>query len=387
MRILALITILFYNTLIYSQMAVLDTTWEAALQMARESGKPIFVDAYTQWCGPCKWMAAHTFTREDVGGFYNQHFINVKMDMEHGEGLLFARAYDVSRYPTFLFIDAEGEMLHRGLGRMSAQQFLELGAAALDSTRQLGTLERAYEAGNRSSQTMRAYARALHQAGCGSPATIALEYLEQQEDWATSENLQLIAELAPPDIHHPMFQFLAQNRRLAYQQVDPALVDQTLKAGIGVQISREGISAEDEVTAAFREVWPAQGRQYAIEYQLKQLRQSKEEEDRQRYIALALELDENYSIENSRQLQAMAWTFTVFSKEQSHLLQARKWAEQALKIDDSCASHTLMAAICLRLKEKGYGIHCAERAIELGKKEGVDIRMPEGLLRDLQGLE
>ena len=106
-------------------------------------------------------------------------------------------------------------MLHRG-HLHGAQQFLELGAAALDSTRQLGTLERAYDTGNRSSQTMRLHARApCTILGCGSLTTIALEYLEQQqEDWATSENLQLIAELAPPDIHHPMFQFLAQNRRL-----------------------------------------------------------------------------------------------------------------------------------------------------------------------------
>ncbi|MCB0562753.1 MAG: thioredoxin family protein [Phaeodactylibacter sp.] len=66
MRILALITISFCNTLIYSQLAILDTAWKATLQMARESGKPIFADACTQWCGPCKWMAAHTFTREGV---------------------------------------------------------------------------------------------------------------------------------------------------------------------------------------------------------------------------------------------------------------------------------------------------------------------------------
>ncbi|MCB9048122.1 MAG: thioredoxin family protein [Lewinellaceae bacterium] len=387
MRTFLLITALFFCTSAQSQMAILDTTWEATLQMAKESGKPIFVDAYTQWCGPCKWMAAHTFTREDVGAFYNQHFINVKMDMEHGEGLLFARAYEVDRYPTFLFIDGRGGLLHRGLGRMSALQFLELGAAALDSTRQLGALMRAYQAGERSPLSMRAYARALHKAGYGDPTAIAQEYLQQQEDWATPENLQLIAELAPPDVHHPMFRFLAQNRRLAYQHVDPFLVDQSLKAGISVKISKEEITQEPLITGAFQEVFAEKGRQYAIEYQLQQLRRSQEEEGRQRYIALALELDESYPIEDSRLLQSLAWTFMMFSQEDGPMQQACQWAERALKIEDNCDTNTLMAATCMRLKKKETGIRYARRAIELGKREGVDIRMPESLLESLQQLE
>ncbi|MCO6492467.1 MAG: thioredoxin family protein [Phaeodactylibacter sp.] len=383
----ALIAILLSSTLAYGQMAILDTTWEATLQMARDSGKPIFVDAFTQWCGPCKWMAAHVFVREDVGDFFNHHFISTKMDMEHGEGLLFARAYDVSRYPTFLFINAKGDMLHRGLGRMSATQFLELGAAALDSTRQVGTLERAYRAGDRSPQMMRAYARALHKAGYGDPAAIALEYLEEQNDWAAPENLKLIAELAPPDVSHAMYRFLAENRRLAYQFADAILVDQTLKAGVEMKLRKEDINDENEITAAFQEIWPEKGRQYALEYQLNHLRHSKEENDRRRFIALALELDDNYVIEDAQLLQRLAWAFLIFSQEEAHLLRAFDWAKQALKIEDNCEINTLAAAACLRLKEKNFGIRCAERAIELGNKEGVDTRMPESLLKDLQELE
>jgi len=387
MRILALIITLLISSPGQAQMIFADTAWEAALQMARESGKPIFIDAYTQWCGPCKWMAAHIFTREDVGGFYNRHFINIKMDMEQGEGLLFASAYEVARYPTYLFINAGGDMLHRGLGRMSALQFLELGAAALDSTRQLGTLKRAYEAGQRSPQSIRAYARALQSAGYGQPAAIALEYLEQQEDWASPENLRLIAELAPPDANHPMYRFLAQNRQLACRHVDSSMVDNALKAGVGVKISKEGISEDLEITAAFREIFPETSRPYAIEYQLQQLRHSREEQDRQRYIELALELDDNYPIGDGSLLQAMAWTFMIFSKDGNHLLRARKWAELALELEDNYETNTLMAAVCLRLKDKPAGILHAERAIGQGKNEGVDTRMPESLLNSLRELE
>ena len=37
-------------------------TWEEALEKATAEEKPIFVDAYAVWCGPCKRMAREVFT-------------------------------------------------------------------------------------------------------------------------------------------------------------------------------------------------------------------------------------------------------------------------------------------------------------------------------------
>ena len=68
-----------------------DGTWFQLLEKAKKEDKVIFMDAYTTWCGPCKKMARETFTQKSVGEFYNTNFINVKMDMEKGEGIQLAR--------------------------------------------------------------------------------------------------------------------------------------------------------------------------------------------------------------------------------------------------------------------------------------------------------
>jgi len=68
------------------------TDWETTLKKAKEEDKLIFVDCYTDWCGPCKWMSANVFPDEKVAALYNDKFINVKINMEKGEGILFAKA-------------------------------------------------------------------------------------------------------------------------------------------------------------------------------------------------------------------------------------------------------------------------------------------------------
>ena len=49
-------------------------TWVEALAEAKKQEKPIFVDAYTTWCGPCQMMSKNVFTHADVGAFFNENF-------------------------------------------------------------------------------------------------------------------------------------------------------------------------------------------------------------------------------------------------------------------------------------------------------------------------
>ena len=69
-----------------SSITFFDGSWSEALTKARTESKLIFVDAYTSWCGPCKLMSNKVFTDKKVGKFYNDNFINVKLDVEKGEG-------------------------------------------------------------------------------------------------------------------------------------------------------------------------------------------------------------------------------------------------------------------------------------------------------------
>ena len=125
-------------------------SWSEAVGQAKKENKLIFVDFYTQWCGPCYNMAKDVFTRQDVGNYYNEHFVNVKIDAENGEGIELAKKYKVRSYPTYAFIDpATEELVHRSSSRQSAEQFIYTAESAITPHLRSFYLDEEYNKGNR----------------------------------------------------------------------------------------------------------------------------------------------------------------------------------------------------------------------------------------------
>lgn len=103
------------------------TSFKEIKAKALKENKLIFIDAYTSWCGPCKRMAREVFTNDTVADYYNKNFVNAKIDMEKGEGVDIAKQYDVRCYPNLLFVDGNGNIVHRVAGGMSPKEFIALG--------------------------------------------------------------------------------------------------------------------------------------------------------------------------------------------------------------------------------------------------------------------
>jgi thioredoxin 1 len=102
-------------------------SWSETLKKAKASGKLIFVDAYAEWCPPCKRMAANVFPLPEVGAVYNENFINYKMDCEKGDGPSFLKKYAIQAYPTLLFIDGDGKVVKKAVGGHNAELLISLG--------------------------------------------------------------------------------------------------------------------------------------------------------------------------------------------------------------------------------------------------------------------
>lgn len=94
----------------------IEATFADVQKAAEKAGKPIFVDIYTTWCGPCKYLSSHIFPAQAVGDYMNATFVNTKFDAEKGEGIELAKKYAVKSYPTMLILNSKGEELGRLVG-------------------------------------------------------------------------------------------------------------------------------------------------------------------------------------------------------------------------------------------------------------------------------
>ncbi|MEZ4887194.1 MAG: thioredoxin family protein [Chitinophagales bacterium] len=98
-----------------------------AQAIAAQEQKPVFVQLSADWCLPCRQMEEYVFPLSSVGNFYNQNFINIKLDAESFDGIELKRTYDAMTVPESFFFDSNGRLMLREGGFKSEQEILTLG--------------------------------------------------------------------------------------------------------------------------------------------------------------------------------------------------------------------------------------------------------------------
>ncbi len=121
---------------------------EEALLAQKDEPKKIFMDVYTDWCGPCKLLDKNTFQNPDVSKYISENYYAVKFNAEGQEVIEFFDQtfqnpnYDPNRsgrnsthqftqflgvrgYPTMVFFSENGDPIMPVVGYHKPQQ-LEL---------------------------------------------------------------------------------------------------------------------------------------------------------------------------------------------------------------------------------------------------------------------
>ncbi|PKP18432.1 MAG: hypothetical protein CVU05_13530 [Bacteroidetes bacterium HGW-Bacteroidetes-21] len=210
--------LLFFALQIFSQgIEFFQGNLNEVFAKAKKENKFVFIDCYTTWCGPCKWLSANVFTNKNVGEFHNTHFINYKLDMEKGEGKDFRTKYSVAAYPTLLYLNPEGQVEHRALGAMDTLAFIKLSTNALDTSNNIGSYIKKYNSGNREPSFLASMAIISNNAGL--PFNIEEYFATQTDEQLNSEMNFRIIEMYNPDISSREFKVLIENRSDFYKTV------------------------------------------------------------------------------------------------------------------------------------------------------------------------
>jgi len=92
------------------------------LQKAKQEDKPVMVDFYADWCGPCRMMDQITYEDEKVIEEVMKNFVPVKVDVDVEQSL--AYQFGIYSIPTIVYLDENGNEVYRTVGYRSVSQIL-----------------------------------------------------------------------------------------------------------------------------------------------------------------------------------------------------------------------------------------------------------------------
>jgi len=361
-----------------------EDKWEQLLTQAQTEKKIIFIDAYTTWCGPCKKMSKQVFTSKKVGTFYNDNFISVKMDMEKAQGKILGDKYNVFVYPTFLYVDGAGNLVHRVAGYQTVEQLIGEGKQAVDPSNSLAAMDNRYNNGDNSPAFLKSYLLAKSEAMDGSHLPIVKEYLATQSDWSTPDNLSLIFNMTE-SADSKMFEYLTANKEVFIKQYGARDVEGKIQQLVFAKISDDSADLEmDDISVLFQKAYPSRAAKMTSQYRMTYHR---ERGDRESFASSALDHYGNYSTDDPGELNDIAWTFYEVIDDKKSLKGATKLAKKSIKLEKAYYNTDTLAALYSKLGKKGKAIRTAKKAIALAKTEGEDFSSTVELIERIKAGE
>lgn len=413
-------------------------TWDEAKTEAQKNNKLIFVDIYATWCKPCKQMENIVFRDSSVSHTFNNSFLNFKIDGEKGEGLALSQKYGVTAYPNYLFVDANGELVHQIVGAVPPQKFMAEANLALDAFakfRSITHLDKLYQEGDRSATFLYEYLKRKPITDT-SRAFVLDEYLGviPVATYKTEKTLSLIANNIA-SVESKAFAILASSLD-RFQTMTPkqqnALVNgisiakrATFKRAIK---EKNKVLFEKLIGAIYETTYsPESAKQEEIGFRLefakltndfdsfKNIAQNETPlllaktknmmEDETNFAianfkegALARGIDsqsDDYkamlaNLQNGSQrataykLNDFAWGYYLMTSDINELKSATEWSKRALEIDKSPTNFDTYAHLLYKAGETKEAIKNEKLAIKSAKKLGIKTTVLEEILKQMK---
>ena len=356
-----------------------------ALSKAKEQNKLVFVDCFTTWCGPCKWMSANIFTNDTVQKYFNEKFVCIALDMEKGEGKDVAKKYAVKNYPTFLWLNSEGNDIHRSVGATDAQNFLAIAGQAIDPAGNLSYMQRQYTSGNREPALVLKYAHSLKDAYDTKYQTVADEYFSTlpENELASVNNWKAIHKFTPT-INSHTYNVISKSRslfndRYGKDSVDNLMDNLALNSLDFAKQQKDSVMLKNVIIKLKESNNP----DVLEKGLLGELNFYKGNKNFIKYTALAHEYVNAYFLDDPKTLNAICWTYFMNVNDKDKLAEAEKWIAKSVELDDQYYNTDTYANILHKQGKRKEAIAMTNHSIEMAKKSGEDYSSTQDLLNEL----
>lgn len=388
MKKISLILLVLFSVITFGQGMKFEEnkSFKDLLAIAKKENRLLFLDAYTSWCGPCKMMAKNVFPQANVGEFYNANFINSKIDMEKGEGIELAKKYNVRAYPTYLFINGDGEIIHRVTSYYDPEDFINVGKDAIDPSKQMGALKKKFEAGEKDPEFLKSFIKVYAYTDPVLATKVARTYFDgKKAEPLSQEDLNFLFGLTK-DSNSPLFQeFISRKDELVKlmpeENYNRTITNFKLNGIFNNSFDQTSKVLDEKkfITEAKKMMTEEKANAMLLKAKMKIAASAKDTAGYQKY-ALDYYKDGTSPEFTSDELNTVSWNFFEGTNDKAALGKALLWAKQSVKLAPGYANTDTVANIYFKLGDKTNTKEWATKAIELAKKEGEDYAETQALL-------
>ena len=365
-----------------------EKPWSEILAQAKKDNKLIFMDAYASWCGPCKWMAANIFTKDSVADYYNKTFICTHFDMEKGEGATLRSQYNVTAYPSLLFINSAGELVHKKVGvAPKIKDYIDLGSTARNPEECLAAYEKKYSAGNLSGDFIARYLGRL--ADAYMPATEVLQkyFATQKEDQLlTRTNWNIIYRFVTDDNSREFNWLLTHRKDYAVKytkdSVNNKITDVFYK--LLMSMTRYSNMTDAAYYSAKKKIKDSGFEGADRIFFMSDLGLYKIRGDNHSFVKLVYDgLDKFYGNDYTM-LNSIAREVVSVTDSTKYLEKAKSWAERSIKIRSEADNNDTYASILFKLGKKEEAIKAEKEALRIATGQKMDTKRFEDALKRME---
>ncbi|VFA41769.1 thioredoxin family protein [Chryseobacterium indologenes] len=359
------------------------------LAKAKKEKKLVFVDAYASWCGPCKMMEHNVFTKKSVGDYYNANFINARFDMEKGEGREIAAKFGVRSYPTYLFLNGEGELVSRNTGYMEESLFVAMAQDINSPGNKKGSLKDKFASGEKDPD----FLINIMKLNSSSDYEFAKKASERY-----FENKKKTEELSKEEIGFLLY-FLKSTEDSNYAtfvsrkaDITKYLPEETYKEfDAQLKLSKIVEQAIDDKNKRINDDYfmkiaePLVGKE-AAHTKLNQTKLSYYEVNANfpEYEKAALDYYKNPDTFEPNELLRAAWVFADHVKTPASLKKATEWAEKSVMRGETSENTYILAKLYFLTGNKEVAKNYAEMSKNIAVQANKDSKLAEELLTQIK---
>lgn len=345
------------------------------LDKAQTDKKHVFVHTFSRYCETCQSYAKQLFANQSVVQFYNNNFINYKLDLDENKYTNFARIHELGHSPALLYYNSKGRLVRKAVNVTKPEELIETGHRVLNlrersksNWQNLQAMKEKYKYTYDDPEFLHDFAYLLKTFE--EPYNMIVnQYIETQslEELNSDRNRAFIYDFSD-NLENNAIDYFVLDLAHFKAVVGGKQINEKIKIAIYNSISIAIKERDEELFVKTKTIVKdahLPNSEAFLYYISSEFHEGVKDWDN--FAKVTVKYFADYNITEPNLLNNAAEKFYLYLNDKSSLKQALKWAEQSISISSEYHNNLTLARVYKKMGATEKAIDAAKNAIKVAK--------------------